>query len=158
MTDADAAPSSVGVVVVAAGSGSRQGADVPKAFVHLGGRPRLAHALDTIARMPGRTEVVVVAPAGLTDPDDPLWSGVDLPAGAVVVPGGAERTDSVAAGMAALPPGCETVGSARTTPQSRRRQPRSSAEPAPSSAPTSSARIGSMLSPNPMPRFAGSAT
>ncbi|MBP6525492.1 MAG: 2-C-methyl-D-erythritol 4-phosphate cytidylyltransferase [Dermatophilaceae bacterium] len=109
MTDADAAPSSVGVVVVAAGSGSRLGADVPKAFVHLGGRPLLAHALDTIARMPGRTEVVVVAPAGLTDPDDPLWSGVDLPAGAVVVPGGAERTDSVAAGMAALPPGCEIV-------------------------------------------------
>ena len=109
MTDADAAPSSVGVVVVAAGSGSRLGADVPKAFVHLAGRPLLAHALDTIARMPGRTEVVVVAPAGLTDPDDPLWSGVDLPAGAVVVPGGAERTDSVAAGMAALPPGCEIV-------------------------------------------------
>ncbi len=59
--------------------------------------------------MPGRTEVVVVAPAGLTDPDDPLWSGVDLPAGAVVVPGGAERTDSVAAGMAALGEGCEIV-------------------------------------------------
>ena len=45
MTDADAAPSSVGVVVVAAGSGSRLGADVPKAFVHLHGRPLLAHEL-----------------------------------------------------------------------------------------------------------------
>jgi hypothetical protein len=42
VTDADAAPSSVGVVVVAAGSGSRLGADVPKAFVHLAGRPLLA--------------------------------------------------------------------------------------------------------------------
>jgi len=109
VTDADAAPSSVGVVVVAAGSGSRLGADVPKAFVHLAGRPLLAHALDTIARMPGRAEVVVVAPAGLTDPGGPLWSGVVLPAGAVVVPGGAERTDSVAAGMAALGQGCEIV-------------------------------------------------
>lgn len=109
MTDADAAQSSVGVVVVAAGSGSRLGAGVPKAFVHLAGRPLLAHALDTIARMPGRTEVVVVAPGGLTDPGGALWSGVDLPAGAVVVAGGAERTDSVAAGMAALPVGCDVV-------------------------------------------------
>lgn len=109
MIDADAAQSSVGVVVVAAGSGSRLGAGVPKAFVHLAGRPLLAHALDTIVRMPGRTAVVVVAPVGLTDPGGPLWSGVDLPAGAVVVAGGAERTDSVAAGMAALPAGCDIV-------------------------------------------------
>ena len=109
MTDADAAPSSVGVVVVAAGSGSRLGADVPKAFVHLCGRPLLAHAVDTISRMPGLTSLVVVAPAGLTDTGGPLWSGVELPAGAVVVPGGAERTDSVVAGLAALAPTCDIV-------------------------------------------------
>ena len=109
MTDADAAPRSVGVVVVAAGSGSRLGADVPKAFVHLRGRPLLAHAVDTISRMPGLTSLVVVAPAGLADPGDPLWSGVDLPDGAVVVPGGAERTDSVAAGLAALASDCDIV-------------------------------------------------
>lgn len=109
MTDADAAPSSVGVVVVAAGSGSRLGADVPKAFVHLRGRPLLAHAVDTIGRMPGLTSLVIVAPVGLTDPSDPLWSGVDLPGGAVVVSGGAERTDSVAAGLDAIAPGCDIV-------------------------------------------------
>ncbi|HSF97061.1 MAG TPA: 2-C-methyl-D-erythritol 4-phosphate cytidylyltransferase [Ornithinibacter sp.] len=109
MTDADAAPSSVGVVVVAAGSGSRLGADVPKAFVHLRGRPLLAHAVDTISRMPGLASLVIVAPAGLTDPGGPLWSGVSLPAGAVVVPGGDERTDSVAAGLAGLAPACDTV-------------------------------------------------
>ena len=109
MTDADAAPSSVGVVVVAAGSGSRLGADVPKAFVRLRGRPLLAHAVDTISRMPGLTSLVVVAPAGLTDPSGPLWSGVALPAGARVVPGGAERTDSVTAGLAAIAPDCDIV-------------------------------------------------
>ena len=109
MTDADAAPSSVGVVVVAAGSGSRLGADVPKAFVLLRGRPLLAHAVDTVSRMPGLTSLVVVAPAGLDDPGGPLWSGVDLPDGAVVVPGGAERTDSVTAGLAALAADCDIV-------------------------------------------------
>jgi len=102
VTDADAAPCSVGVVVVAAGSGTRLGAELPKAFVPLRGRPLLGHALDTVARLPGLAALVVVAPPGLADPTGPSWAGVDLPAGAVVVAGGASRTDSVAAGLAGL--------------------------------------------------------
>lgn len=102
MTDADAAPCSVGVVVVAAGSGTRLGAVLPKAFVHLAGRPLLGHAVDTVARLPLLRTLVVVAPADLADPTSPAWAGVDLPPDAVVVAGGAERTDSVAAGLAAV--------------------------------------------------------
>jgi 2-C-methyl-D-erythritol 4-phosphate cytidylyltransferase len=109
VTDADAAPSSVGVVVVAAGSGSRLGAVRPKAFVRLQGRPLLGHALGTVARLPHLRSLVVVAPQDHADPADPLWEGVTLPAGALVVPGGAERTGSVAAGLAALDPGCDVV-------------------------------------------------
>ena len=102
MTDADAAPCSVGVVVVAAGSGTRLGAGLPKAFVPLHGRPLLAHAVDTVAQLGGLRSLVVVAPAELADPDAPSWAGVDLPPDAVVVVGGASRTDSVAAGLAAV--------------------------------------------------------
>lgn len=102
MTDADAAPCSVGVVVVAAGSGTRLGAGLPKAFVRLHGRPLLAHALDTAARVGGLTALVVVVPPDLADPTASDWAGVDLPPGTVVVAGGAERTDSVAAGLAAV--------------------------------------------------------
>ncbi len=102
MTDADAAPSSVGVVVVAAGSGARLGAALPKAFVVLHGRPLLGYAVDTVARLPHLRRLVVVAPPEHADPTSPVWAGVDLPEGAVVVAGGAERTDSVAAGLAAL--------------------------------------------------------
>ncbi len=105
MIDADAAPCSVGVVVVAAGSGTRLGAGVPKAFVHLAGRPLLAHAIATIEQLPQLRSLVVVAPRGHDDPmehSDHLWRGVVLPPGAHVVSGGAERTDSVAAGLAAL--------------------------------------------------------
>ena len=112
MTDADAAPCSVGVVVVAAGSGSRLGADVPKAFVRLAGRPLLSYAVATVARLPHLRSLVVVAPAGHADPSDagdPLWEGVDLPPGTRVVPGGAERTDSVAAGLAAIDDACDVV-------------------------------------------------
>ncbi|HET6968751.1 MAG TPA: 2-C-methyl-D-erythritol 4-phosphate cytidylyltransferase [Ornithinibacter sp.] len=112
MTDADAAPCSVGVVVVAAGSGSRLGAGRPKAFVRLRDRPLLAYAVATVARLPHLRSLVVVAPEGHADPQDtadPLWAGAALPPGTVVVPGGAERTDSVAAGLAAVDPACDVV-------------------------------------------------
>ncbi|MFL6167503.1 MAG: 2-C-methyl-D-erythritol 4-phosphate cytidylyltransferase [Ornithinibacter sp.] len=102
MTDADAAPCSVGVVVVAAGSGTRLGAGLPKAFVPLLGRPLLGYAVDTVARVPGLAALVVVAPPDRADPSGPSWEGVDLPPDAVVVVGGASRTDSVAAGLAAV--------------------------------------------------------
>jgi len=102
VTDADAAPCSVGVVVVAAGSGSRLGAALPKAFVPLGGRPLLGHALDTVARLAHVAAVVVVVPPGLDDTSAPPWAGVDLPPHAVVVAGGASRTESVSAGLAAV--------------------------------------------------------
>ena len=45
---------------------------------------------------------MVVAPPGHADPAGPSWAGVDLPPDAVVVAGGASRTDSVAAGLAAV--------------------------------------------------------
>jgi 2-C-methyl-D-erythritol 4-phosphate cytidylyltransferase len=102
VTDADAAPCSVGVVVVAAGSGTRLGAGLPKAFVPLRGRPLLGYAVDTVSRLAGLGALVVVAPAEHADPSGPTWAGIDLPPDAVVVAGGASRTDSVAAGLAAV--------------------------------------------------------
>ena len=102
MTDADAAPCSVGVVVVAAGSGSRLGAALPKAFVPVRSRPLRGYAVDTVRGLPGLAAMVVVAPAGFADPSGPAWAGIELPPDAVVVAGGASRTDSVAAGLAAV--------------------------------------------------------
>jgi 2-C-methyl-D-erythritol 4-phosphate cytidylyltransferase len=102
VTDADAAPCSVGVVVVAAGSGSRLGAALPKAFVPVRGRPLLGYVVDTVRGLPGLAALVVVAPVGLADPSGPSWAGIELPPGAVVVAGGASRTDSVAAGLSAV--------------------------------------------------------
>jgi 2-C-methyl-D-erythritol 4-phosphate cytidylyltransferase len=107
--DAHAAPRGVGVVVVAAGSGSRLGAGVPKAFVTLAGRPLLGWALDAVGAVRGLGSVVVVAPPGMADTAAPEWAGVVLPPGTRVVAGGAERSASVAAGLAALDPGCDVV-------------------------------------------------
>ena len=107
--DADTTSGGVGVVVVAAGTGSRLGAGGPKAFVRLAGRPLLGHALDTVARVPGLRSVAVVVPADLTDGTGPQWEGITLPPGTRLVAGGPERAESVAAGLAVLDAGCDVV-------------------------------------------------
>jgi 2-C-methyl-D-erythritol 4-phosphate cytidylyltransferase len=107
--DAHPASRGVGVVVVAAGSGSRLGAEMPKAFVPLAGQPLLRWALASVLRVQGLTSLVVVVPPGYEAPGHPAWQGGWLPASAVLVAGGAERTASVAAGLAALDPACDVV-------------------------------------------------
>ncbi len=106
--DAHPAPGGVGVVVVAAGSGTRLGAAVPKAAVRIAGRTLLAHAVERILTVEGLRSLVLVVPPGTAGAGH--W---DL-AGPGAVPttfveGGTERTGSVAAGLAALDPGCEVV-------------------------------------------------
>ncbi len=76
-------------LLVAAGSGERLGAEVPKAFVTLGGETLLARSLRAI-REAGIEEVVVALPAGH-----------DAPPGARGVPGGSVRSASVLAALAA---------------------------------------------------------
>jgi 2-C-methyl-D-erythritol 4-phosphate cytidylyltransferase len=77
---------------VAAGSGERLGAGRPKAFVVLAGRPMIEWSLDAL-RAAGISEIVVAAPPG---------HEVD---GCVSVAGGATRSESVRAALAAAPPG-----------------------------------------------------
>ncbi|MEO6997516.1 MAG: 2-C-methyl-D-erythritol 4-phosphate cytidylyltransferase [Terracoccus sp.] len=113
----------VGVIVVAAGSGSRLGAGAPKAFVLLAGEPILAHALRGVLSCATVDEVVVVAPPGHRSEAEAVCrdvrsrysasaSGRESPRTAVavaVVGGGAERADSVAAGLVALPADVDIV-------------------------------------------------
>lgn len=97
-----AEPRVVGIIV-AAGSGQRLGADVPKAFVEVGGRPLLTWAVDAV-RHGGVEHLVVVAPSG--------WEERAAAAAgptATIVTGGATRTASVDAGLAAVPNGIEVV-------------------------------------------------
>ncbi|MGY1751935.1 2-C-methyl-D-erythritol 4-phosphate cytidylyltransferase [Blastococcus sp. SYSU D01042] len=82
-------------IVAAAGSGSRLGAGTPKALVPLAGRPLVRHAVDGL-RAGGVAEVVVVVPAAQRAQFEAV-----LPPGVAVVAGGASRTASVRAGLAA---------------------------------------------------------
>jgi len=96
-------------LILAAGRGERLGADGPKALVELAGRSLLQWSVDLMLGLDGedgvdgegederveRVERVVVA----------LPPGVDAPAGAVGVRGGAVRSESVARALAAAGPG-----------------------------------------------------
>ena len=90
-------------IVAAAGSGSRLGVDRPKALVPLGGRPLVAWAVATLLDG-GVDEVVVAVPAA----ERAAFAGV-LPAAARLVDGGATRTASVRAALAAADPGADAV-------------------------------------------------
>jgi len=95
----------LGVVVVAAGSGERLAARHPKALVLLAGRPLLAHALAGLAAAGLPPPVVVHTPG---QGEEFARAAGDL-AIAGLVPGGATRTASVAAGIAALADDVEVV-------------------------------------------------
>lgn len=101
----------VGIIVVAAGSGSRLGHPDPKAFVAIAGRPILAHALEGVFGSAEAAQVVVVAPADWTDEARLLATEVaGVAHGSVkVVVGSNSRQGSVAAGLAALAPGIDIV-------------------------------------------------
>ena len=103
MTDAHPSSAEVGVVVVAAGLGTRLGAGMPKALVPLGGEPLVVHAVRAARAVRGLRQLVVVAPA------THLQQFRVLVPDAVVVAGGAERTDSVAAGLRVLDPVIDVV-------------------------------------------------
>jgi 2-C-methyl-D-erythritol 4-phosphate cytidylyltransferase len=90
---------SVSVILVAGGAGTRLGAAVAKAMVPLGGRPLLAWSIERLAPLaapPG--ELIAVVPAG-EGGEQLAEVARGLVAGAVIVPGGARRRDSVLAGL-----------------------------------------------------------
>ncbi|GAB2933787.1 2-C-methyl-D-erythritol 4-phosphate cytidylyltransferase [Rhodococcus aerolatus] len=82
-------------LVPAAGSGTRLGAGVAKAFVEVAGTSLLRRCVDGLHASGVVDEVVVVVPAALVDDATAL-----LGPGAVVVAGGLERSHSVRAGLA----------------------------------------------------------
>lgn len=103
--------STVAVIVVAAGSGTRLGHAEPKALVPLGDDTILGVALDAVLGMRDAPYIVVVVPG---DRVDQARGIVEARAGAAsvtfdVVAGGDSRQESVSRGLAALPHVIETV-------------------------------------------------
>jgi len=87
-------------VVPAAGRGTRVGGDVPKQYLPLAGKPLILHTLERLAAHPLIAGLMVVLGS-----KDEHWPGVTELGGKSVLTtiGGAERCDSVLAGLRALP-------------------------------------------------------
>lgn len=88
-------------VLPAAGKGVRAGGDRPKQYQPIGGRPMIEHTLERLAAHPLIAGLVVAIAA-----DDRHFAAMDSVGGKplVVATGGGERSDSVLAGLLALPP------------------------------------------------------
>ena len=101
-------PRDIGVVIVAGGRGARVGGEVPKQYREIGGIPMLLRAIHPFASHPEVAHVVVVLPPeDVADPPD--WLAAIREDGLTVVAGGAERSDSVSAGLEVLIPECGSV-------------------------------------------------
>lgn len=92
----------VAAIVVAAGSGRRLGMATPKAFVRLAGLPIFEHSLRALSKTGPVGRLVLVVPPGRRLNQVALMKR--YPKLLSIVPGGRERTDSVRAGLAAIPP------------------------------------------------------
>lgn len=92
-----------GIVIVAAGRGERFG-DTGKVLAEAAGRPLLAWSLDAALAATVAREVVVVCGAHTRAAVDALVAGTHAGVPVRVCEGGAERQDSVRAGLDALDP------------------------------------------------------
>lgn len=100
MTDSQPNPAArLWALVPAAGSGSRMQSAIPKQYLPLAGKPVLDHTLVVLLSAPGLAGLVVAINA-----DDPHFGHLSVAADqrVLAVTGGAERADSVMAGLAAL--------------------------------------------------------
>ncbi|MEA2772028.1 MAG: 2-C-methyl-D-erythritol 4-phosphate cytidylyltransferase, partial [Acetobacteraceae bacterium] len=87
----------IAAILVAAGSGTRFGGEMPKQFLAIAGKPVIRHAAEALV-----AHVPLLQPVGEAESIKAALDGVPgcLPA----VPGGATRQDSVRAGLEALAP------------------------------------------------------
>ncbi len=90
----------VWAVLVAAGRGERLGADRPKAFAKLRGRPLLAESLERLESSAWVEAIVVVAPLGWEEPSTLVAEELVCTKVVATVPGGETRAESVRAGLA----------------------------------------------------------
>jgi 2-C-methyl-D-erythritol 4-phosphate cytidylyltransferase len=93
-------------LLVAAGTGERLGADRPKAFVVLAGRPMVEWSLDALRAAGIEQTVLAAPPEAVSAAGAIVFDGGELALGdgVVAVPGGATRSASVRAALAAAPP------------------------------------------------------
>ena len=98
----------VGVVIVAAGKGTRTGSSELKQFRWVAGKPMLLHSVQAFHDRADVALVVCVLPREHAG-DPPAWLFQCDVERLLISTGGRERSDSVANGIEDLPPECEII-------------------------------------------------
>jgi 2-C-methyl-D-erythritol 4-phosphate cytidylyltransferase / 2-C-methyl-D-erythritol 2,4-cyclodiphosphate synthase len=93
-----ARPMHIAALIVAAGKGERAGGDVPKQLQQVNGKALVRHAVEALSGHPAVTGLFVVNAEGQEAQMAETLDGM----GATFVTGGAERQDSVLAGLCAV--------------------------------------------------------
>ncbi len=90
-------------LLLAAGSGSRLGGEIPKPFLEVEGRPLLQWCAERLAALPGHLgTILTIDPAARSGGLPPLWPALERARVLAVVDGGADRQESCAKAYAAL--------------------------------------------------------
>lgn len=99
----------VDVVVAAGGQGRRLGGDVAKQWLTIADRTIFERSVEACAASPRVRGIVAVVPAADLEPARVLAMAAAGAKFLAIVPGGARRQDSVAAGLAAVPADADVV-------------------------------------------------
>ena len=99
----------VSAVIVAAGRGTRMGINVDKLFMEVAGRPIIAHTWEKFDRSATINEIILVVRDGMQPEFEQLASENGFYKEHHIVPGGAERQDSVWNGIKAVSEGTEII-------------------------------------------------
>ncbi|WP_026508349.1 2-C-methyl-D-erythritol 4-phosphate cytidylyltransferase [Butyrivibrio sp. MC2013] len=99
----------IGAVVLAAGSGSRMKSSVKKQYMEIGGKPLIYYTLKAFEKGPQEVTVLVTSPGDEEYCQKEIVEKYGLSSDIVICAGGAERYDSVYAGLMALPKDTDIV-------------------------------------------------
>lgn len=99
----------VSVIIVAAGSGSRFGSELPKQFCQLGDKPVVMHSMERIARYLPGCEIILVLSADRMDYWQQICREYSFDVKHKTVSGGATRWESVKNALVKVSPDSEYI-------------------------------------------------
>ncbi len=96
-------------IIAAAGSGTRFGAEKPKQFLEIAGKPLIFHTLDRFENCPSIDEIILVLSSNEIENFQNLIKDYNFAKLKKIVVGGKTRAESVFKGLQAVNENCETV-------------------------------------------------
>ncbi len=96
-------------ILPAGGLGKRLGADIPKQFLPLAGKPLILYSLEAFVQHPQIKNIIIPVVANWRQNLEDLLADLLLQKEIILVPGGRTRQDSVYHGLKALPQGSSIV-------------------------------------------------